>query len=157
MWPETVAALREAIASRPKPRHEDDADLVFVTKYGKAFVRMSENGTGVPLDAIGPQLSKLLTFLQIDRPGLNFYALRHTFETVAGATRDQVAVSAIMGHAPHASDMSAVYRERIDDERLKAVTDHVRTWLWPKAVKKSVKRNSTKQAARGPAATKSKH
>jgi hypothetical protein len=34
-----------------------------------------------------------------------------------------------MGHEiPH---MSAVYRETISDARLKAVTDHVRGWMFP--------------------------
>jgi hypothetical protein len=43
--------------------------------------------------------------------------------------KDQPAVDHIMGHeSPH---MSTVYRERISDERLKAVTDHVRGWLFP--------------------------
>ena len=58
----------------------------------------------------------------------NFYALRHTFETIAGDARDQVAVDAIMGHARE--DMSSVYRERISDDRLRAVVDHVRSWLF---------------------------
>ena len=31
-----------------------------------------------------------------------------------------------MGHAPAGSDMAAVYRERIDDDRLQAVAEHVR-------------------------------
>jgi hypothetical protein len=35
-----------------------------------------------------------------------------------------------MGHAPKSDDMSAVYRERIGNDRLKAVTDHVREWLF---------------------------
>jgi hypothetical protein len=30
--------------------------------------------------------------------------------------------------------MSTVYREGIDDARLKAVTDHVRKWLFPERV-----------------------
>jgi hypothetical protein len=40
-----------------------------------------------------------------------------------------VAADYIMGHeVPH---MSAVYREKIGDERLQAVADHVRKWLFP--------------------------
>jgi hypothetical protein len=35
-----------------------------------------------------------------------------------------------MGHAAASSDMAAVYRERVDDDRLKAVTDHVHAWLF---------------------------
>lgn len=35
-----------------------------------------------------------------------------------------------MGHAVSDRDMSAVYRERISDERLVAVTDYVREWLF---------------------------
>ena len=37
-----------------------------------------------------------------------------------------------MGHeVPH---MSAVYRETVSDERLRAVADHVRKWLFPSAL-----------------------
>ena len=43
--------------------------------------------------------------------GRNFYALRHTFETIGGDAKDQVAVDHIMGHAR--DDMASVYRERI--------------------------------------------
>jgi hypothetical protein len=47
---------------------------------------------------------------------------------VADEAKDQPAVNYIMGHeVPH---MSSVYRERISDERLRAVTDHVRMWLY---------------------------
>jgi hypothetical protein len=41
-----------------------------------------------------------------------------------------VAVDFIMGHAK--DDMASVCRERISDARLKAVTDHVRAWLYAK-------------------------
>jgi integrase len=58
----------------------------------------------------------------------NFYALRHTFEAVGGETHDQVAVNAIMGHVD--DSMAATYRERISDERLAAVAEHVRRWLF---------------------------
>jgi len=62
----------------------------------------------------------------------SFYALRHTFETIGGESRDQVAVNAIMGHVDES--MSAVYREAISDERLTAVSDHVRRWLFGEGV-----------------------
>jgi hypothetical protein len=32
-------------------------------------------------------------------------------------------------------DKDPIYRERIDDARLLAVTEHVRRWLWPKVAK----------------------
>ena len=47
---------------------------------------------------------------QDERPGLNFYALRHTFETVAGESKDQVAVDYIMGHAQE--DMASKFAIR---------------------------------------------
>jgi hypothetical protein len=44
-----------------------------------------------------------------------------------------LAINTIMGHADHT--MADQYRERIDDDRLKAVADHVRKWLFPKTKK----------------------
>ncbi len=98
-------------------------------------MRFRENGTNI--DGIAQEFAKILKKLELQGDRRTFYALRHTFETIAGATRAQIAVNAIMGHAAASNDMSAVYRERIDDDRLKAVTDHVRAWLWPKTVKKT--------------------
>jgi integrase len=76
---------------------------------------------------VSGEMRRLLDALGIST-GRNFYALRHTFETIGGEAKDQVAVDHIMGHAR--DDMASVYRERISDERLKAVTDHVRAWLF---------------------------
>src|SRR5262249_22559933 len=120
LWPETVAALRAAMAVSPKPKPEA-AGLVFVTRCGLCWAK---DDTDTP---VSKETAKLLKSLGIHRQGLNFYALRHTFETVGGEARDQVAVDHVMGHAR--DDMASVYRERISDERLKAVTDHVRAWL----------------------------
>ena len=64
----------------------------------------------------------------IHRDHLGFYALRHTFRTVADATKDFPAIRLIMGHADQSID--DVYREGIEDSRLVAVTDHVRQWLF---------------------------
>ena len=72
------------------------------------------------------------SFNLIDALGINghrnFYALRHVFETIAGEAKDQVAVDHVMGHTR--DDMASAYRERISDQRLKAVSDHVRAWLF---------------------------
>ena len=47
---------------------------------------------------------------------------------MADEAKDQPAVDFVMGHeVPH---MSVVYRERISDDRLRAVADHVRAWLF---------------------------
>jgi integrase len=125
LWPETVESLREALARRPEPRVEGPAGLVFMTKQGRPWAKTSMD------NPISKETAKLLKALGIQREGLSFYALRHTFETVAGETDRQIAVDYIMGHTPRSDDMSAVYRERISDERLRAVTDYVRGWLFP--------------------------
>jgi integrase len=128
LWSETVAAVHEALALRPTPKSADDADLVFITKYGHRWVRLNKKGT--PDDSIGKEFAKLLRELALKRPGLSFYALRHTFRTVADDTRDFPAIDGIMGHSDES--MAARYRERIDDERLRAVVDYVHRWLFPR-------------------------
>ncbi len=127
LWPETVAAIREALASRPEPKKAEHAGLVFVTKYGGAW---HDDKGSIGNRAIAHEMNKLLVALGISgRSGLGFYTLRHTFRTVADAAKDQPAADYIMGHeVPH---MSSVYRETIEDERLRAVVDHVRAWLFP--------------------------
>ena len=125
LWPETVAALQETIGGRPTPRDAKDDGLAFITKYGQAWT--GTTATARPLSA---EFHKLLVNLGLHRNGLGFYALRHTFETIGGDSRDQVAVDFIMGHSRN--DMASVYRERIEDARLVAVTEHVRKWLFAK-------------------------
>lgn len=139
LWPETVAALREAIEQRPKPEDSADADLVFITKYGQPWAKDTSD------NPVSKEMRKLLKVIDDDaakaakeskakvpaevyRKGIGFYALRHGFETIGGAARDQIAVDHIMGHVR--DDMAGLYREGVDDNRLRAVTDHVRTWLY---------------------------
>jgi integrase len=62
------------------------------------------------------------------RSRLGFYTLRHVFETIGGESKDQIATSAIMGQSD--STVSAAYRERISDQRLRAVTDTIHGWLF---------------------------
>jgi len=118
-----VAALREAIAERPEPKEQGDAGRVFVTVRGSSWHKDTDDCP------ISKETVKLLKKLKLHHGrGLGFYTLRHCFETVGGEVKDQVAVDRIMGHAR--DDMATVYRETISDERLKAVADHVRRWLF---------------------------
>jgi integrase len=138
LWPETVKALRDALHNRPTPKNKADKGLVFITRcggpWGHCILKAIDKKTGKPEisldDPIAKEFSKLVRALKLHRSGLGFYALRHGFETIAGESRDQPAVDFIMGHIPGVNDMGAVYRERISDERLKAVVDHVHKWLF---------------------------
>lgn len=141
LWSETREALHAAIAERPEPKDAAHAGLAFITKYGAGWAKDGEVATGDngehvvksrSANPISAEFRKLLVAQKLYREGLGFYAIRHTFETIAGASRDQVAVDHIMGHAR--DDMASVYRERIDDDRLQAVVEHVRRWLFPQAV-----------------------
>jgi hypothetical protein len=38
LWPETVAALQEALAARPTPKHDGATGLVFVTTRGRPWL-----------------------------------------------------------------------------------------------------------------------
>ena len=137
LWPETVRALKTALANRPDPKSADHADLVFITKYGRPW---SQGGAS---DAVTAETAKLLRDLDINgRRGLGFYALRHTFRTVADGTKDFTAIRCIMGHADDSID--ANYTHGVDDARLQAVTDHVRGWLFPP---KSKRRKSKTQVS----------
>jgi integrase len=122
LWPETVTALRGVIAARKPPADEALAKLVFLTRRGASWHK-----TDLEDSTVSKEMRKLLDALGIGG-NRNFYALRHTFETIGGEARDQVAVDAVMGHIR--DDMASVYRERISDERLKAVSEFVRKWVF---------------------------
>lgn len=127
LWTDTVEALKLAIEKRPTPRADDDADCVFLTVRGKRWVR--DNDKGVRCDELGDEFKKLMRAAGVTRRG-SFYLLRHTFATVAAETGLQTAVNAIMGHSDHS--VAGMYRERLPDEMLRKVTDHVHDWLFAK-------------------------
>jgi integrase len=120
LWPETAEAIRAALRERPEPKDPADAGLVFVTKYGSAWVQT----------AVTHEMTKLLKVLGINGHR-NFYTLRHTFRTIADRVKDQPAADFIMGHVR--DDMASVYRETIEHVRLSAVVDTVRAWLFADA------------------------
>ncbi len=115
LWPETVAALQAVLDAHP-----GDSDLLFIGPRG---VDYTGNHRGYRVAA---EFNRARKAAGIE--GRSFYDLRRTFQTVAEGAHDLVAVQSIMGHAPSSGDMSAVYRQRIDDDRLRAVVEHVRQW-----------------------------
>ena len=139
LWPETVKAIRAAMKVRPESQDRADADLVFLTTAGRRWVWSQGNIAEIDktdieslahvirVDRVTDAMARLLSKLGLVRPGHTFYSLRHTFETIGGESCDQVAVDAIMGHSR--DDMASVYRERISDDRLRTVAEHVRQWL----------------------------
>lgn len=110
---------------RPKPAELSDCGRVFLTYRGTAWVRQGKESRS---DYVSQNFNKLLKKLGLVKPGCGFYARRHVFRTVADGARDNPAVRLIMGHDDASID--AAYRERIEDERLRAVANHVRRWLW---------------------------
>jgi integrase len=121
LWPETVQALLEALAGRPTPREPRAEGLVFTTKFGLAWAKAVKD------NPVGKELKKVMRALGITGRR-NFYCSRHSFATVAGEARDQVAVDYLMGHSR--GDMASVYREKISDDRLRRVVNFVRDWLY---------------------------
>lgn len=143
LWPETIAALRDWIKRRPMPKDAAHKTRVFITKYGHTWDKAAHEIEVQEPDAKEPakpkainsnpvalQFRKLLDALKLRQPGRGYYSLRHTTETIGGACRDQVAVNMVMGHADES--MAAVYRERIDDDRLKLVAETIHEWLYDK-------------------------
>jgi integrase len=133
LWPETVVALRDYLATRPTPRDPAHNDLVFIGRRGKTMLGKHDHWR------VATDFGKLLRNTKVKagdgekilyRPGLSFYTLRHVLQTIGDGARDPVALRELMGHAPPANDMAALYRERIDDARLQAVVAHVRQWLF---------------------------
>lgn len=122
LWPETVVALREALADRPTPKEATAGPLFFVTKYGNAW---ADAGSAT---AVSHEFGKLLKAVGVSRPGVGFYSLRHSFRTVADAARDANAVRTVMGHTDDSIDSH--YTHGISDDRLEAVSDLVRNWLY---------------------------
>lgn len=124
LWPETVRALKAAIARRPTPKDAADVDLVFIGARGENYIGKHKGYR------VTQAFDRLLTDAGIE--GRTYYDLRRTFQTIAEGAHDLVAVQSVMGHAPPGGDMSAVYRQGVADDRLRAVVEHVRKWLYGK-------------------------
>tara|TARA_R110002072_G_scaffold292102_1_gene460528 strand:- start:12584 stop:13783 length:1200 start_codon:yes stop_codon:yes gene_type:complete len=116
LWPETVTAIDDWRASFEASKLT--GPLIFQRIGGKSWrdqnVMMSKRFAASMRNAAVQTGS--------------FRWLRNTFETIAGDSRDQVAVNLAMGHVDNS--MAAVYRHDVDPQRIIDITDHVRSWLF---------------------------
>jgi len=132
LWPETIAALKAVAPVRPNAKNPADDRLVFITKYGFPWVRVTapdrelkSHRLHVTKDAICLEFGKLTMEVCGKRGGRGFYGLRHTFRTHADEVPDRRAIDLIMGHES-GQDIASYYVEKVSDDRLRAVSDHVR-------------------------------
>lgn len=128
LWLPTQLALAEWLQRRPESKDAADAGLVFLTRCRTRWCKVDPT-TGQADDAISKEFAKLLKRLGMKRAGVQFYALRRTFRTIADSTLDQPAARLIMGHID--SGIEDHYREFVLDARLQNVVDYVFAWLFP--------------------------
>jgi len=158
LWDETVDSLREAIESRPAGlaelmfvtkygqrwvRTSDKGGPIdgVANEFSKLLKsprcpkcgRIHRVGRGelpAKCDRCSWKPKAGEDWQSLHRPGLNFYAARHTFQTIAEESRDLPSVKFIMGHVDNS--MSGEYRERFSDDRLRDVVAVVHAWLFGK-------------------------
>lgn len=141
LWRETIEALTSVLATRKQARDPADEGIVFLTRTRRRWVRTKQGKTpekNLHLNTISQAFGKLLHKLNINgRAGLNFYTLRRQFEIVAGESRDQIGVDAVMGHTD--DSMASIYRQGvISDQRLRDVVEHVQRWLFANMENKQI-------------------
>ena len=126
LWPETISAIRDYQKVRYRPNSKLDDDVLLLTSHGNRWVRMDNNEH---VDAISSQFSKIRKELKLTRG--TFCDLRRTFATIGMETKDVQAVKLVMGHIEGRTDVLAeIYVQNIGDDRIRAVCNHVRTWLF---------------------------
>jgi integrase len=126
LWPETIVAIQDWLAVRPEPRDASCSGLVFIRDAQGSWF------TGTHTCPLGRAFATASKAAGVYKNGRSFSALRKTFRTVASEHLDEPAADLIMGHSR--GDMASIYRQTISDERLTAVSEYVRKWLWPDEV-----------------------
>jgi integrase len=108
--------VRVGNASRRRPVGPND--LVFRTKQGNPYVRLTAN-TGNPDSAVTKEFGKVMRKAEIPKvKGTGFYSLRRTGATATAKSRDVWAVKGYLGHA--GLDMATHY---VQQDQLTPQTD----------------------------------
>lgn len=117
LWPETIEALNAAKRLRFPPANRLAAESFFLKPSGRPFDKGNCEVT--------KWFTQIAKWAGVDA---TFYYLRHTHQNIGERTGDSVAVKVTMGHADNS--ISDTYRHGIADERIIAVTNTIRTWLY---------------------------
>lgn len=113
LWPETIIAL---------DRWKSESPTSEWVACGRRGQKLGGEDGNTPIAHMFSGIAE-----ECGISGRGFYALRHTYRTVADGCKDQPAVMLTMGHSD--SSISNEYRHGISEDRLVAVADHVRGWL----------------------------
>ena len=149
LWPETVKAIKEVLSKRRTPKDPSHTELVFITAALGSFWKETTD------NPISKEFAKFADDCGLKRRGRSFYALRHVFRTIGAGAKDVEAVKHIMGHSE--SDIDDAYTEsRPSDDRLLAVANHVRAWLYAKPAKGSTGTSKATEKVRTPRTSKGK-
>jgi integrase len=145
LWPETREAIAAAVKARrtPKPGAEE---LLFLSDHGGPMLVVRPDGRRTDLTVEG--FRRLAQEAGIHRRGMGLYWCRHTFATEGDQAKDRVATMAVLGHVDHST--TGAYVEEVEPERIKAVCQHVRGWLYPqnpKQQRREAKTSSIDQAS----------
>lgn len=122
LWKETIKALEEWRKVSPESEY---------VCCGQSGQHLGESGGNTPIAHL---FDDIVESASVTKDGRGFYAIRHTYRTIADETRDVVAVRVTMGHGDHGIDDH--YREQVEDSRLETISAHVQRWMFP-AKKKS--------------------
>ena len=122
LWPETIEALRQVLATRKTPQDPRHARRLFVTQKSRGYKARN----------LSRELGNALERAGLSRDTGVFYDLRRTCASIGIQVKDDDAVRTIMGHKRPGGDMLGVYNQlQVDDDRLRTVTEHIHGWLFP--------------------------
>jgi integrase len=122
LWPETLAAIEQA---RVGPRRLDEPDAPLLAS--RSGTRLGGIGKGERYRRTLVTQGFTALRRRLDMRG-HFYLIRATFDTQAFRVPDDTARRIIMGHV--IDRMDETYVRRYPWERLDAVAEHVRRWLF---------------------------
>lgn len=120
LWPETLAAIDAAEADRSL--RAAGSPLLFTARTGRPLSYQLDKTT---CDNVRGPFARLAEKAGVKASPADF---RYTFDTIAAETADDTSRKIIVGHV--IEGMDALYIRRWSLDRLRVVTDHVRSWLF---------------------------